>query len=281
LAEITGCRIPESWPDRELRPVSGISLKPIFDGGSIGKRPPIHLLFSTDRGLRDGDWKLVSFRGGAWELFHVPTDRTETNNVAAGHPDVVKRMIKKWHEMAEQVLHAPEKSRKPVSSSSTKVHPEWTNFSKAPGEGRRPSKRTRAIRSRIDTRLVVEKGQLVLHCGGKDSGIAIDRLDLPGESKGPYQLKFRLQSQAGGAGEVFFTTDAKTTLPKGSHVLFDVSHDGQWHEYTIELKTTKRIHALRFDPCSSPGVVRVDSLRISDAQGMVLSRWPAASSNTR
>ena len=61
LAEITHVRDSRSWPDRELRPVSGVSLKPIFDGQPLGTRPPIHLLFSRDRGLRDGDWKAGQF----------------------------------------------------------------------------------------------------------------------------------------------------------------------------------------------------------------------------
>ena len=39
LAEITHCEIPDSWPDRQLRPVSGVSLKPIFDGRQLGDAP--------------------------------------------------------------------------------------------------------------------------------------------------------------------------------------------------------------------------------------------------
>jgi len=49
----------------------------------MGPRPPIHLLFADDRGLRDGDWKLVSFRSEPWELYNIAEDRTELHDLAA------------------------------------------------------------------------------------------------------------------------------------------------------------------------------------------------------
>ncbi len=62
VAEITGTKIPETFPGREPTPLAGISLAPILAGDEIDARPPIHLLFASDRGVRDGKWKLVSFQ---------------------------------------------------------------------------------------------------------------------------------------------------------------------------------------------------------------------------
>ena len=87
-------------------------------------------------------------------------------------------------------------------------------------------------------------------------------------------MQFRLQSEAGGEGEVYFTTDPKTILPRGEHLEFEVTHDSQWHEYTLELNTDKQMHALRFDPCSEPGIVRVESLQLQDANGKIIHQWP-------
>lgn len=278
VAELAGAALPTEWPGRELTPVSGVSLAPIVAGKELEKRPPIHLLFSADRGLRDGDWKLVSFQSHPWELYNLADDRAELNDLAASRPDMRDRLVKVWHDLAENVLLAPAKSRQPVAAEATPlVHPEWTDFSQEPDaspSGRRARKNQRGgIRARKETKLTVESNQLVLTCTGADSGIAIDAFadDLPA---GPYQLRFRLQSEAGGAGEVYFTTDPKTTLPQGQRVEFEVTHDGQWHEYTLPLDTEKQIHALRFDPCSGPGEVRVAGLRLTDAKGKVLQQWP-------
>jgi hypothetical protein len=44
-------------------------------------------------------------------------------------------MSKLWHEMAEEVLKAPERSRTPVATELTPHdHPEWTDFTKVLSE---------------------------------------------------------------------------------------------------------------------------------------------------
>ncbi|HBV66052.1 MAG TPA: arylsulfatase, partial [Rhodopirellula sp.] len=83
LLKITGSELPSTWPNRELRPISGVNLTPAFHGEALTRQQPIHLLFSRDRGLRDGDWKIVSFKGEPWELYNVAEDRTELNDIAA------------------------------------------------------------------------------------------------------------------------------------------------------------------------------------------------------
>ena len=277
LADLAGTILPAEWPGRELTPVSGISLAPLLAGKTLEERPPIHLLFSTDRGLRDGDWKLVSFRSHPWELYNLAKDRTETRDVAADNPEIRDRLVRMWHDMAENVLFASAKSRKPVATEATPLlHPEWTDFSTEPVEAPPRNARKRrpgAIRARKETQLAIENQQLVLTCTGTDSGIAIDKLG-PDTPRGPYELRFRLQSQASGEGEVYFTTDPKTSLPRGEHVRFEVSHNGQWHEYTLHLSTNKQLRALRFDPCSGPGVVRVEALQLADKSGKLIHQWP-------
>jgi len=129
VADVAGATLPESWPDRELTPLAGISLSPILAGRKIESRPPIHLLFGSDRGLRDGDWKLVSFRGQPWELYNLAEDRTELRNLAARHPEIVKRMADQWHDMTADVLQAPARECAPVAGTATEQrHPEWTIF---------------------------------------------------------------------------------------------------------------------------------------------------------
>jgi arylsulfatase len=134
LADITGADIPETWPGREPTPLAGVSLKPIVEGKGLASRPPIHLLFWKDRGLRDGDWKLVSFRSKAWELYNLAEDRSETNNLAAEHPDIVERMADEWHRMAEEVVLAPKSQHRPVSEEGPPhLHSQWSTFFQEPG----------------------------------------------------------------------------------------------------------------------------------------------------
>ncbi|HEX5790754.1 MAG TPA: arylsulfatase [Luteolibacter sp.] len=134
LVDITGAKRPETWPGRELRSLAGISLKSVMEGkplGVMGARPPIHLLHDKDRGLRAGDWKLVSFRSQKWELYNLAEDRCELNNVADQHPQMRDHMVKEWHRMAKEVLHATEGEQKPVSEGPVEyANREWTKFKK-------------------------------------------------------------------------------------------------------------------------------------------------------
>lgn len=286
VLEIAGARAPDSWPDRELTPLAGISLAPILAGNSIPQRPPIHLLFGNDRGLRDGDWKLVSFRNQPWELYNLAEDRTELHDLAAKHPDRAKRMAEQWHDMAKNVLLAPPKEIAPVAETAAeKSHPEWTDY-ESPGAGdarrleRKAEKRNRArnaapekIRARVGTRLRTGPGQLILSCEGDDPGLAFDGLPETPDA-GPYTLTFRLQSRATGAGEAYWTTDPKAKLPAGGHLEFPVNHDGQWQTITLQIPETKRLHALRLDPCGGPGEATIEGLTLRDASGNPLKTWP-------
>lgn len=283
LADITGSEIPAKWDDRELRPVSGVSLKPIFEGRNLGSRPPIHLLFGQDRGLRDGDWKLVSFKSEAWELYNVANDRTELNDLAASEPARLKAMIQTWSDMTKNLLHASAGVNAPVKKAAPGVphrNSQWTNFDaqtpgdytgkKRPGENR-ASKNT--IRARKNTDLKIVGKQLQLQFTGDDPGIAMDLRNLK-LAPGPYRLTFRLIGGSQGGGEVFYTTTPSTTLPKGERKSFDVRANGQWQDILIELPTNETLHQLRIDVSQGAGKATITNLKLSIASGAVLVAWP-------
>lgn len=286
VIEIAGAKAPDTWPGRELTPLAGISLAPIFAGESIGRRPPIHLLFASDRGIRDGDWKLVSFKSQPWALFNIAEDRAELHDRAADHPDLARRMEKQWHDMAKDALMAPAKECAPVAAAPTKhSHSEWTDYSspepsdtrkRERGTARRDGKREPKpdkIRARTGTRLDTQGNALILRCEGTDPGLAFDALpEMSGG--GPYTLTFRLQAQSSGDGEIYWTTDPKTKLPAGGHLAFPVKHDGEWQTVSLQITETKPLHALRLDPCAGPGQVRIEGLTLKDTPGNILQTWP-------
>jgi arylsulfatase A-like enzyme len=141
LADISNSSIPTSFPERTLTPLAGISLTPIFAGEQLSNRPPIHLLFSADRGLRDGDWKIVSFKRGPWELYNIRDDRAELHNVAEQHPEILSRMVKQWHDTTANVLKAPAGEQAPVNDRiEAKAHREWSVYSRGANTSSRNNK---------------------------------------------------------------------------------------------------------------------------------------------
>ena len=284
LLDISQSGLPETWPDRDLRPISGITLSPAFHGKSLERREPLHLLFSKDRGLRDGDWKIVSFKSEAWELYNLAKDRTELHDLAAEQPDRLDAMVEKWTQIARDVLHAPAGSYAPTTKAQP-VHSnrEWTNFDSEKPTGLTGTKNRRGggkpMRARKNTKLTIQDGILNLIFSGEDPGIAFD-LRSHSLPSGPYSLSFQLKRttdadfSADNDGDLFFTTDRQTTLPKGTLIPFTARDSQEWQEVSIPIKTDKSIQQLRLDVCDGPGKASIRQLRLSDSSGKTLLQWP-------
>jgi hypothetical protein len=283
FADVTESTIPLEFDGRDLRPVSGQSLRPILQGESITREQPIHFLFASDRGLRDGDWKAVSFRSETWELYNIADDRTEVKNLSDRYPDRLSGLVDKWTTMAHDVLHAPSRSYASVSAAKLPhEHLEWTNFASDPVDGvhggmgaeKSPPRKNRTrIRARKNTELEIVDGLLRLTFSGEDSGLAFESLPQT-LAAGPYAMTFDLRSDAEGDGDLFFTTDAKTSLPKGERVSFPVVRNRKWHEHRIEIETAERLHKLRLDVGEGNGTAMIRNLRLIDVNGEVLLSWP-------
>jgi arylsulfatase len=84
-------------------PVEGISLTPVFKAKPLNRAKPIYFEHEGNRAVRDGKWKLVSMgTKGKWELYNLPEDRTEQNNLITAHPEIATRMIAQYKQWAKE-----------------------------------------------------------------------------------------------------------------------------------------------------------------------------------
>lgn len=95
VLEITGARYPGGSNQTKIPPLDGVSLVPVFKGQTIAREKPLFFQFNKGSAVRDGQWKLVR-NSPTWELYDLAADRTETHNLAAEHPDLVKHMHAAW-----------------------------------------------------------------------------------------------------------------------------------------------------------------------------------------
>ncbi|MEM8953845.1 MAG: arylsulfatase [Verrucomicrobiota bacterium] len=107
---------PTQVGDRQIDPLMGKSLLPIFVGEDREPHSPLYFHFGTDRALRDGPWKLVSAKNGKWELYNLEKDRTELNDLADKKPERVAAMEKEWFRIAKDIDRLPEKKLQPVNT---------------------------------------------------------------------------------------------------------------------------------------------------------------------
>lgn len=102
LLEVAGIPYPETHQGLEARPVDGTSFASLLTGGTAPPRPHPrqHYELQGNRALIDGDWKIVSLQPpdaamdlDNWMLFDLASDPCETEDLARGEPEVLRRMV--------------------------------------------------------------------------------------------------------------------------------------------------------------------------------------------
>ncbi len=122
FVDVADAEYPTQIGNRIIDPLQGKSLLPIFQGKTREPHESLYFHFSTDRALRQGDWKLVSAKRGRWELYNLAEDRTETNDLASQHPQRVQQMAQKWFDMAENVDRLSGKQLAPAKDKLTPLN---------------------------------------------------------------------------------------------------------------------------------------------------------------
>jgi arylsulfatase A-like enzyme len=113
FTEITGAMYPATFKGHAIPPTTGVSLAPTFSGKHMTGHEALFNEHFGARYAREGDWKLVSVsRDSAWHLFNLAEDRTETVDLAAQHPEKVRRLDSLWHQWANTHYVFPSPGRK-------------------------------------------------------------------------------------------------------------------------------------------------------------------------
>jgi arylsulfatase len=102
LVDVSGATYPKEFGGHAITPMEGRSLVPVF-AGKVGEERALYFEHEGNRAVREGRWKLVAKGpGGAWELYDMEADRTETNDVASSNPAKVTELADKWEAWAKR-----------------------------------------------------------------------------------------------------------------------------------------------------------------------------------
>jgi arylsulfatase len=99
--ELGNGKYPKKIGDRLIEPLEGRSLVPIFKNKERKGHETLYFHFGMDRALRKGKWKIVSAKGGKWELYNLEKDRTELSDRSKQFPQKVAQMSKEWFDIAK------------------------------------------------------------------------------------------------------------------------------------------------------------------------------------
>lgn len=109
ILDVAGVPHPETFDDKPVAPLQGVSLVPVLVNTSEAVRTPADWigweLFGL-RAVRMDDWKLLSmckpFGSGEWQLYDLKSDPGETRDLAAEEPEITAQLIGHWDEYVQR-----------------------------------------------------------------------------------------------------------------------------------------------------------------------------------
>lgn len=104
FVDIAGKPYPEKYKGNAVLPYEGVSFLPALKGSKAKREKPLFWEWSTGRAARDGKWKIVrEGKDAPWSLFDMEADPSETVDLAAKHPDIVKRLDGMFNDWLKRV----------------------------------------------------------------------------------------------------------------------------------------------------------------------------------
>ncbi|MHC4215778.1 MAG: arylsulfatase [Planctomycetota bacterium] len=101
--DIGRAQYPTSVLGKDITPLEGKSLLPVFQGK---EREPHEYIFwehLKHEAVLHRNWKLVAEHRGTWELYDLEKDRSEMNDLADKHPEIVRQLKSKYEQWAKRV----------------------------------------------------------------------------------------------------------------------------------------------------------------------------------
>ncbi len=107
IAELT---YPDEYGGRKVYPLKGKSLIP-FTSGQLNEIHNKDYVYGLEHGnlamIRKGDWKIVNtklpFDTSNFELYNIPNDLAEENNLKFSDPDIYQELLGEWYKFANEV----------------------------------------------------------------------------------------------------------------------------------------------------------------------------------
>jgi len=166
LAEVAGAHYPTERNGEKIQPMEGQSLLPALEDKPIVRAQPLFFEHEGSRAVRDGDWKLVSVVGDAWELYNLASDPAEMNDLAKQMPEKVRDLAARWSAWAKRCNVNPATNpfrnggRRPAESAA------GDEAESSPQIANRPL----TIRCRVESE---SEDGVILAQGGRENGYAL------------------------------------------------------------------------------------------------------------
>ena len=110
--ELAGATYPSFYNGNSIKPLcnEARSFVPLLqDKNSWDDERTLYWEHERGKAVRKGNWRLTALANGGWQLFDLAHDLSETNNIAAEHPEKVRERKSLWNTWAKSVgLNVPD-----------------------------------------------------------------------------------------------------------------------------------------------------------------------------
>ncbi len=133
-------------------------------------------------------------------------------------------------------------------------------------------KYTNVLVASKDAKVEAKDGVFVVTSTGGDPYVSTREVT---KGVGPFTVEFRMKSDSKGGGQVFWATADEPAFHRDRSTAFTPALDGEWAEYAVKVPADKPLTALRIDPSTAAGEIRIESVRQKGKDGKVLQEWTA------
>ena len=107
ILDLAGVSHPSTYKGHDVHALMGKSLKPLLEGTVEVVHPADEAIggeMFNNTSVRMGDWKATSYGvPPQWKLFNLATDLGENTDLAAQHPDILKKLVDAYDKYAQDV----------------------------------------------------------------------------------------------------------------------------------------------------------------------------------
>jgi arylsulfatase len=123
IVDVAEAEYPQQFMGNDIKPLSGISLRPSLEGRSLERNAPLFFEHEDNAAIMVDNWKLVGTEvsvpggpdAGKWELYDLSKDRTEMNDLSGEMPELRESLASQWLEWANRVNVFPKPASRRVA----------------------------------------------------------------------------------------------------------------------------------------------------------------------